>query len=421
MALMLLGVLAFALSGCSGEKRYSIILICVDTLRPDHLGYNGYSRNTSPALDSLAREGVRFNTCYSAAGWTLPSMATILTGVYPRDHGATDFHWSMDPAVPTLASMLRSRGYDTRAYVSHVFLKPIYGFGEGFHSFDFSVLNVGNPHEVSTAKELTDLVIADLPAVKKPFFIWAHYFDPHFAYVSHSEWAEFGDREVDRYDQEVAFTDRQISRLLDELKRRGLDDETIVVFTADHGEEFGEHGGSYHDTLYEEVLRCPLVIRAPFLTPGVNETVAEQIDFVPTILGLLKIPAPEGLPGKDLFSGRRSGPIFFERDRPFPWTERGVLDGGEKLFVVELSDSAKIPQASHLNYAPVRNVVPGVYMYDLSKDPREMHNVFDESDPRAKELLSLVAKQFATPGRRTHEVEVNEEITKKLRSLGYIR
>ncbi len=421
VTLILTGVLAFALSGCSAEKRYSVILICVDTLRPDHLGYNGYTRNTSAALDALAREGVRFNTCYSVAGWTLPSMATILTGVYPRDHGATDFHWSMDPAVPTLASILRRQGYDTRAYVSHVFLKPIYGFGEGFRSFDYSVLNVGNPHEVSTAKELTDLVIADLPATKKPFFIWAHYFDPHFAYLSHTEWAQFGDRDVDRYDQEVAFTDRHISRLLDELKRRGLDDETIVVFTADHGEEFGEHGGGYHDTLHEEVVRCPLVIRAPFLTPGVNETIAEQIDFVPTILGLLKIPVPEGLPGKDLFSGRPSGPIFFERDRPFPWTERGVLDGGVKLFVVELSDSAKIPQASHLNYAPVRNVVPGVYMYDLSKDPRETRNLFDESDPRAKELLSLLTKQFATPARKTHEVEVNEEITKKLRSLGYIR
>ncbi len=409
--------------GCSREKRYNVLLICVDTLRPDHLGYNGYARNTSPTIDKLALEGVRFEKGYSASGWTLPSMATILTGLYPKDHLATDFHWAMDPGVPTLAAILRKNGYDTRAYVSHVFLKPMYGFGEGFRSFDFSVLNVGDSQQVSTSKELTDLAIADLSKLEKPFFMWVHYFDPHFAYLSHEGWESFGQNDIDRYDQEIAYTDSHIARLIEKLKRRGLWDHTIVIFTADHGEEFGEHGGSYHETFYEEVLRVPVVIAAPFLEPGVNRTIVEQIDFLPTILGLLKISAPANLPGKDLFagSGESPRPIFVERDRPFPWVTRGLIDGNDKLIVVEVGDSANVPMSSRGNYAPVANVLPGTYMYDLSRDPGETRNIYSDADPRAMELLSLLARQYAAPRERTHRVEVDQELNKKLRSLGYIR
>jgi arylsulfatase A-like enzyme len=422
VAIVLLVALSLFYQGCSREKRYNVLLICVDTLRPDHLGYNGYSRNTSPAIDKLASEGVRFEKGYSAAGWTLPSMATILTGLYPKDHLATDFHWAMDPAVPTLAAILRWNGYDTRAYVSHVFLKPMYGFGEGFRSFDYSVLNVGDSQQVSTAKALTDLVIADLPKIEKPFFMWVHYFDPHFAYLSHEGWESFGDTDVDRYDQEIAYTDSQIARLIERLKRKGLWDHTIVIFTADHGEEFGEHGGKYHETLYEEVLRVPVVIVAPFLEPGVNKTIVQQIDFVPTILGLLKIPAPPNLPGKNLFAGSdESRPIFVERDRPFPWVLRGVIDGNDKLLVVEVGDSAQVPMSSRGNYAPIANVIPGTYMFDLSQDPGEKRNIYSDSNPRAKVLLALLARQYAGPRERVHRVEVDEELNKKLRSLGYIR
>ncbi len=421
-ALAVAGALSLFFQGCSREKQYNVLLICVDTLRPDRLGYNGHRRKTSPTIDKLAAEGVRFEKCYSVSGWTLPSMATILTGAYPRDHLATDFHWAMDPTLPTLAAILRKQGYDTRAYVSHVFLKPIYGFGDGFGSFDFSVLNVGHPHDVATASELTDLAIADLPKTKKPFFFWVHYFDPHAKYLAHGEWASFGDTDIDRYDQEIAFTDFHISRLIAELKRRGMYDDTIIVFTSDHGEEFGEHGGDYHETLYDEVLLSPLVIVAPFLEPGVNQTVAEQTDYLPTILGLLKIPAPPKLPGKDLFAtSRETGPIFLERDRPWPWVLRGVIDGHDKLFVVEVADSAKIPVASRGNYSDVVNVIPGVYMYDLLQDPGEKRNIYTETNPRARELLALLARQFASPRERVHRVEVDEELNKKLRSLGYIR
>lgn len=410
------------LGGCSREKRPNVLLLCVDTLRPDRLGYMGHTRETSPAIDRLASEGVRFETCYSVSGWTLPSMATILTGQYPRDHLATDFHWTINPGLPTMAGLLRQEGYDTRAFVSHVLLKPSYGFGDGFNVFDYSVLDVGHPHEVSTARELTDLAIADLGKVEKPFFMWVHYFDPHAEYVPHKEWAHFGDTDIDRYDQEIAFTDFHIARLLGELKKKGMYDDTIIVFTSDHGEEFGEHGGNLHETLYDEVLLCPLVIKAPRLQPATSKTVVEQIDFLPTLLGLLQVPAPQNLPGKNLFAmDRPTGPIFLERDRPWPWVLRGVIDGHAKLFVVEVADSAKIPVGSRGNYAEIKNVIPGIYLFDRSLDPGEQRNLYTNVNPRANELIWLLSGHFTAPRQGGHPVQVDEGLNRKLRSLGYIR
>jgi arylsulfatase A-like enzyme len=424
LAIVVAGLAAVAagLVGCAKPGEPNVLFICVDTLRPDRLGYHGNPRPTSPAIDKLAGEGVRFERVYSVAGWTLPSMATIFTGQPPREHGATDFHWSVAPTLPTLAGILRGAGYDTRAYVSHLILKPEYGLADGFKSYDYSVLNVGHPHDVATARQLTDLVIADLAKIEKPFFTWVHYFDPHFAYLKHGEWASFGNSELDRYDQEIAYTDQHIARLFDELKKRGLYDNTIIVFTSDHGEEFEEHGGHYHYTLYEETLLTPLVIKAPGLDPGVNRSVVEQIDFVPTILGLLGIPAGTELPGRDVLAGGGSPkPIFFERDRPPPWVQRGVLDGNDKLFVVELADTAKIPMTSRGTYSRVLNVEPGIYMFNLADDPGETKNLYTESNPRAKELLGLLASHFAGPNPPVREVEVDAELNKKLRSLGYIR
>lgn len=422
MPCVFVAALVLFFAGCSEPKQPNVLFICVDTLRPDRLGCYGNKRPTSPSVDKLASEGVSFENVYSASGWTLPSMATIFTGRHPREHGATDFHWSVAPNLPTLAGTLKRAGYDTRAFVSHLILKPEYGLADGFKSYDYSVLNVGHPHDVATAEPLTDLAIDALEEIEKPFFMWVHYFDPHFAYLKHGEWASFGVSELDRYDQEIAYTDKQIARLFGELKKRGLYDNTIIVFTSDHGEEFEEHGGHYHYTLYEETLRTPLIIKAPGLEPGARKTVVEQIDFVPTILGLAGLPVADDLPGKDLFAGTAgSGPVFFERDRPPPWIQRGVIDGNDKLFIVELADTAMIPLTSRGTYSRVLNVEPGIFMFDLGADPAEKQNLYTESNPRAKELLGLLADHFAGPTPPAREVEVDAELNKKLRSLGYIR
>jgi arylsulfatase A-like enzyme len=419
LAAALLGTAA--LPGCSGSGGPpNLVLITVDTLRPDRLGCYGHDRDTSPAIDALAAQGVRFTHAWSQAGWTLPSVATILTGRYPRDHGATDFHWSLDASLRSLASILRSNGYDTHGYVSHVMLTPTFGLGDGFAEYDYSVLDVGHPHDVATAQPLTELALKGLRKAEKPYFLWVHYFDPHFQYLSHPAFASFGDRDIDRYDGEIGHTDYYIGRLLKQLD----DGNTVVVFTADHGEEFGEHDGVYHYTLYNEVMRVPLIIRAPGLAPGTDNTAAEQIDLLPTILGLLGIDTHDAgaqLPGRDLLSGAPDDtPVFIERDRPPPWRQRGVIRGNQKLFVVELQDSSEIPPSSRGTEVPVTNVETGIFMYDLAADPAERTNIFSADDPTALELLGMVTEHFATSVHRSEAVELDDDLVRKLKSLGYI-
>lgn len=420
-AVLLLAVLS---SGCARETGPpNVLLITVDTLRPDRLGCYGHTRQTSPTIDALAAEGVRFEHAYSVAGWTLPSMATIMTGRYPRDHGATDFHWSMDPLLPTMAGILRGHGYDTRGYVSHVILQPRYGLAEGFKSYDYSVLNIGHPHDIATAKPLTELVMHDLDSIEEPFFLWVHYFDPHFAYLRHAKWADFGDADIDRYDQEIAHTDEQISRLLKKLG--GRLDNTIIIFTSDHGEEFGEHGAKFHYTLYEEIMRVPLIVKAPGLAPGVSDRIVEQIDLLPTLMSLLHVDPGEGVesPGRDALAEVMTAmvqPVFFERDRPPPYNQRGVLEGNYKLFVIEEADTSRIPITSRGTYVPITTVHPGIYMYDLAADPDERNNIYREDDPTAKQLLVKLARHFSVEATAVHEVDVDDSLRDKLRSLGYI-
>jgi arylsulfatase A-like enzyme len=419
---VLIGVLVWVFNGRAPVDRpANVLLITVDTLRPDRLGYGGHNRDTSPTIDGLAARSLVFPNVYSVSGWTLPSVATLLTGRYPRDHGATDFHWAVDSRMPTMAGILKNQGYDTRGFVSHLILTPSYGVAEGFRSFDYSVLNIGHPHEVSTGRQLTDLVIESTADMTEPYFLWVHYFDPHFEYVPHSQWSHFGGEDVDRYDQEVAFTDAQISRLLDHLERRGLFDNTITVFTSDHGEEFGEHGDKFHYTLYEEVMRCPLVINAPLLEPAVDDRIVEQIDILPTVLSMLDLEVDSLFPGRILL-GEDSGerPVFVERDRPPPYNQRGVILGDYKLTVIEEVDPASIPRKSQGTESPVVNVSPGIYMYDLSTDPGETQNIYDESDPKAIKLLVMLAEHFSVQATTAHEVEIDETLRDKLRSLGYI-
>ncbi len=423
LIVLAVGVGWFVARRPSADRPLNVLLICVDTMRHDRAGYAGYEQLTTPALDRLASQGIVFSNAYSQTGWTLPSMATILTGTYPKTHGATDFHLSMDPSVPTLAATLRDRGYDTRAFTSQLLLTHKYGFAAGFRKFDDSVLDMGPTHDTSTGERISDLAIEDLDNLTEPFFMWVHYFDPHYKYLSHAPWDEFGDSDSDRYDQEIAFADRQIGRLLDALDELGLDDRTIVIFTSDHGEEFGEHGGEYHRTTYDEVVRVPLVVRAPFLAPGESDVITDQIDFVPTILSALGMEdAMPGLPGKDFLSADvEPGPVFIETDRPPGWHQRTVVDGGLKLIAIAEADLEAIPFNSRRVLSPTTNVVPGTYLYDLEADPGEQNDLYYDGHPDADRLLALLAGYVAGSSAAPGEVELDDETREQLRALGYIR
>lgn len=417
IAIALLWLLAAGMS-CRSEHTgpYNVLLVTIDTLRQDRLHHAGNPRPTSPALDALARDGVVFPRSYSVAGWTLPSVASLLTGRYPKDHTATDFRFPMDAAIATLPEVLQQSGYHTRAVVSHFMLNPTNGFARGFDVFDDSVLAKGNPHAITSSREVTDIALEGVRSSSEPWFIWAHYFDPHFAYLQQPGFNVFGLSELDLYDQEIGFTDQQIGRLLDEVPH----ERTIVIFTSDHGEEFGEHGGHYHYTLYDEVMRTPFVVRAPFLEPGRRDAVAEQIDLLPTLLAMLGIEAEPELPGRDLFGEAPGEDIaYFERDRPPPWRQRGVVSGSHVLWVIEEVAMEQIPEDNRRTALPVENVEPGIYMYDLASDPKQTINLYYQTDEKSRELLALLTGHFSTgraPGTR---IELDEETRQQLRDLGY--
>jgi arylsulfatase A-like enzyme len=405
------------LAGCHEREPRSLLLITVDTLRPDRLGLGGHSRATSPNLDQLAAEGVHFERAFSQAGWTLPAVASILTGLPPSRHGAVAADRGLAPDVPTLATLLGGRGYDTRAYVSHLFLRARYGLAGGFAAYDDSVLAVGHPHRVATGVALTDRVLRDVATLEAPFFLWVHYFDPHFAYLAHREWP-FGTSAEDRYDAEIAYVDHEIGRLLRALESRDLLVDALVVVTADHGEQFGEHGGRFHYGLWNEIVGVPLIIRGPGLEHQVRQDAAQHIDLLPTLLRLLDVEAPPRLPGRDLFAeGRVGAPIFIERSRPAPLVQEAVIDGDWKLVRVRVEGGQQTELARATELV---GLAPGTYLFDVAKDTGETRNLLLDRGREASRLLALL-ESHASAAREGQAVELDPETERQLRSLGYLQ
>ncbi len=398
----------------------NVLLVSVDTLRWDRLGCYGYGRETTPNLDALAAEGVLFANAYSQSGWTLPSMATLLTGLHPRQHGATRFDTALRARIPTLATILKDEGYATRAFVSHTLVSGKYGLDRGFDRFDSTVLERGHPAHVSTSAELTDRAIEELERTPEPFLLWVHYFDPHALYLPHQGF-EFGDAETDRYDGEIAHNDHQIGRLLAAARERGLLERTVVVVTADHGEEFGEHGGQHHFSLHEEVLRVPLILGAPSLPARVVEQRVQQVDLLPTLLGLLGLPANPIYPGRDALGEPAPGrPVYAERYQPNAFRQRAVIAGRYKLIDVDLNPEPAA-YAGTFEYDELARIETGRLLYDLVDDPAETRDLLAERGEEAARLLALLEQGLAPAAAAEPTLEVTEEMRDSLRALGYIQ
>jgi len=409
----------------SSIEPLNLLLITVDCLRWDRVGFGGYEREVTPNMDRLAEEGTVFTRAYSQAGWTLPSLATLLTGFYPRDHGAILLTTALKTDVGTLAERLSQDGYETRGYVTHVLCLPEYGLNRGFDGYDHSVLDKGHPHDISTSKEVTDLALQGLNEAREPFFIWVHYFDPHYLYLPHEPWEHFGEDPSDIYDQEVAYTDQHVGRLLNAVREKGLLERTVVFLAGDHGEEFGEHGGSYHLTCHEEVLRIPMVVRIPSAKKREHRERVEQIDVVPTLLGLLGFDPEPGLPGKDVLKEDTRGfverPLFVERVRPPGLLQKAVLRDQRKLILVETVPPENLSPSARDEATMVSHPKEGEYLYDLDADPGEKKNLISEADPKEIESLKEALQRFSeTQSVQGLEIHLNEKRRDELRSLGYM-
>ena len=336
--------LILAASGCQAHAARSVLLVVVDTLRADHLGVYGYDRPTSPHLDVWAEGGAVFDQAFGTSPWTLPSVATIFTGRLPSRHLAGIFNrgpdghppdrsqfQQLDPALPTLAEIAAASGIATGAVINNAFLGPQFGVARGFETYDFS--SAGNKR-LRRADVVVDLALTWLQKRgAAPFFLVVHLFDPHMDYDPpeatrgqfSSALVETGlprvteriratlrrgqpfDREylVALYDEEILFVDRQLKRLFDALDGGGLPDDVVVIVTSDHGEELFDHGWFEHGhSVYNELLRVPLIVRGPGIRPARHATTSPS----PCLICTRRSWRRSATPFLTTYQAARSGP-----------------------------------------------------------------------------------------------------------------
>lgn len=368
----------------------NIVLITVDALRADHVSAYGYSRRTTPHLDALAADAdsVVFDSAWAHAPSTRYSVPAILTGRYPSTiaWGSPQAHWPPEvlPQNRLLSEMLRDRGYATTALLSYHYFEPSWGLARGFDDYDTHLMVLhsmgGDPAAThgSSARELADLALAKLPALQaagRPFFLWVHFYDPHYRYDRHPLEpgdVAFGEGEQDLYDEEIRYTDRHIGRLLSALKQSPSWNRTSVLVTADHGEGFGEHGippdrrHGYH--LYANQTRVPFILRAAGLRtafPAAPKRAAvpvAHVDIVPTLLHSVLRTSPHVVETQLL--GQSLLPLLAQPDAT---PDRTVFQ--EVMYEGPTVRKALVTARWHL----IQNLIPDgtLELYDLQQDPNE--------------------------------------------------
>jgi arylsulfatase A-like enzyme len=444
-------LLACALAGlsCAGkQKPTNLLVITVDTLRSDRLGCYGYGLPTSPNIDRLAAEGVLFETVCCQAPLTLPSHCSIFTSRYTISHGAVGHAYPLSKDVTTLAEILKASGRSTAAFVSNHVLAAEYGLSRGFDTY-WEIHRLENSDRVALKRQnqdpTTEAAIAWLREHEsKPFFVWIHWFHPHKPYDPPAEYAarfagragghtwsteelndvwlgtrEMPPEEVTRlnrlYDGEVAFSDAQVGIVLEELRRLGVDDRTLVVFTGDHGEVLYEHDRYFgHDLmLYDACMHVPLIIRYRGWSPARIQGQVQSIDIMPTVLALLGVPAEVPLQGKDL------GPLV--RGQGDATTEIAICqsyppkDKSLPIFGLRTESSKLILHETEDGFRQE--------LYDLREDPGETRDLSQVDSLRADALEAYYLRwaEAVGTGEGIQEPELDQETLKNLRSLGYVQ
>jgi arylsulfatase A-like enzyme len=397
-----------------------VVLVSIDTLRRDHVGLHGHPGATTPRIDALGRRGIVCDDAVSVSSWTLPAHLSMLTSVEPSAHGAIDGHTGFNGRVPTLAQSLGQAGFSTHAITSHLYVSPDYGVDAGFDHFDYRADR--------KAAEVADRAIEVLDHVgEQPFFLFLHFYDPHWPYAPDRKPeapierppAEAPPSDPARllalYDGEIRYTDAEVGRVLDQLDARGLSSHTLVILTSDHGEGFGEHGSYEHlRNVYEEVVRIPLVVRGPGITPRREASQVSLLDVAPTVLDAVGLKAARTHRGLSLLGPVGQRPAYGE-------TDFGALVGPvrtRKLFLRQGASGGKlIVTLDRKSGAPLLEE-----WYDLHRDPREAASIAPpERTARAlRERLHGLwrdARLFGGPGRR---IDLADEKAQQLRSLGYV-
>ena len=429
---LLLSFLSLALTGCN-EQKPDVILVVIDALRADHLGCYGYDRETSPTIDSLAESGVRWTRVQAQAPWTLPASASILSGLTVRSHGVHENlngRFPLSPDMPTIATILKTAGYFTVGIANCFWIGPEMGFNAGFDKFLYSEQGYRDAEE-SVNSLITELEGND---GNQPYFAMLHLYDVHAPYDPPPYYWRFWavnnptrrpywnlDQEtktlydpenrqnyINLYDGEIRFVNDQLDSLCTWLKETERAENTILIITSDHGEEFLDHGWIEHSvTLYQELLNVPLIITGAGIPTGEENTnLVGQIDILPTILSLLSAPIPEHVEGIALL------PLSPQPNRVVPssGTTVDVWDSSgrrNRNWVAVRSENKKL-----IWFADEDSSI----CFDLELDPFELNPL-----PADSFLLEKALDYWATPSvfRPSPALNIDEETTEMLEDLGY--
>ncbi len=453
----------------------NILLIVIDATRAKNMSLYGYSRPTTPNLERFAERCVVYDTAISPAGWSLPAHASMFTGLYPSKHGAHDQHKFLSPEHITMAEWLHARGYDTLAFCDNAYVGHSTGLDRGFDRFnkDFNntpdylreinrKLNIGlasllgqRDSGARHANKQVQSALRHLQPSEKPFFMFIHYSEPHAPYrlprkfrrfmpdgisfrsaqqVNQDPWKYLIDPDsMDEedfkaltaiYDAEIAYADERIAQVLGWFEERNILDETMVIITADHGENIGDHKMMAHKyCLYDTLLHVPLLIQFPTgsVKPDRLTHQVQTLDIFPTIMSMLGEASSEtyrSLQGYDITSSERHEFTIAEQSLPdlttfykrYPGVDVSRYDRSLKMI---RTDRYKYIWASDGNHE----------LFDLQVDPDEEQNIIKDQQKIAKDLdrrLTSWQDSFEAAAPSEPAPEFDEEIKARLRALGYL-
>lgn len=447
--LLLFALILFVLKNKKEVSRPNIILIMADALRPDHMSCYGYTRLTSPSLDVFAESSTLYRSVFSSASWTIPSGYSLLTSLTPAEHRMRSWGSVLDARTPNIISSLRKNGYSVGLFGDQdLFFKNIeQNFGDALNSFHISL---DPPDATKRALQWVD-------SQKAPFFLWIYYLEPHRPYrppapynrvfAAHSGthlpikkteksyeggWGYLPEMLVEnniddpayyvaQYDGAIRYVDNEIGKFLKALKEKNQFDRSLIIFTSDHGESLGEHGLYFNHlfTLFNEIVKVPLLIKEPWQKRGriVREN-AGLMDVFPTICDVVGLKKPESLKGLSLAGA-------LPKDRPFmasaaplgrEWVV-ALIKGDWKLikYVDSLGEDTNYIKTFFPQY-------PGILyqLFNIEKDPLESENLIEERNDvflRLRQYLS--EEEVAGREAEVGAFELDEDFTKRLRSLGY--
>ncbi len=395
--------------------KVNLLLVTLDTTRADRLGPYGFPKGTTPHLDRLAEDAIVFEHATAAVPLTFPSHTTIFTGQYPTRHGIRDNGgFFLDASATTMAEVLKGAGYATGGFIGAWVLESRWGLAQGFDKYSdqfdlskYKVISLGTVQK--KGEEVVNDAITWLDTVKtRKFFGWVHLYDAHTPYEPPEPFASQFPNQP--YLGEIAYADAQVGRLVDWLKTNGLDQNTVVIVTADHGESLGDHGEATHAYfVYDSTMHVPLIVKTPWNDKGRNSSMVSSADIFPTVLDLLGLPATkEPIDGTSLALGvvnpeaSVGGTAYAETYFPryhFGWQHLRSLRSNEYTYV-----DAPEPE-----------------LYDRRTDPGETSNIYKAFSARAEDLrLKIEALARADQGKIPERKSLDPDTLQRLAALGYV-